>query len=117
MSEDSKLDLGTIQIHKKVLADITISALKDIKGVRLVTEDFKSNVFELFGYKTFPGISVTVERGNDVSIEVKVMVRYGLNIPEIARQIQDTIKTAVKKTVDVNLKDVNVNIQGIERGE
>ena len=71
----------------------------------------------LLGWKGFPGIIVGVDKNNQVSIEVKVQVHYGLNIPDIARHVQDAIRTAIENTVDIDLKDVNVNIQGIERGK
>jgi len=60
---------------------------------------------------------VIIDRNNQVTIEVKVNIRYGMNIPDIARFTQDSVRDAIERTVDIDLKDVNVNIQGIERGE
>jgi uncharacterized alkaline shock family protein YloU len=31
--------------------------------------------------------------------------------------VQETVKSAIDKTLDVNLKDINVNVQGIARGK
>ena len=52
---------------------------------------------------------------NQVYVIVKIVVRYGLNLSDISRQIQDVVLTAVEKTTDINLKDVDVRIQGIEK--
>ena len=117
MIEDNKVDLGSIQIHKKVIADIASSAIADIDGVRLVTNDIAGKFSELFGKKNFSGVIIHIDKNNQVVVEVKVSVRYGINIPDIAHIIQDSVRTAIEKTVDIDLKDVNVNIQGIERGE
>ena len=117
MKDSNKVDLGSIKIHKKVLADITHSAVSDIPGVKLVKEDFGHTVKDLLGMKSYPGIVITVEKNNQVSIEVKVLVRYGINIPDLARQVQDSIRKMIEKTADIDLKDVHVNIQGIERGK
>ena len=39
-----------------------------------------------------------------------------MNIPDIGRHVQDVVRSMVQKTVDIGLKEINVNIQGIERG-
>jgi len=117
MKEKSKVEFGSIQIHKKVIEDIVHTAMSDVDGISLIEGDWTISLMELFGKKHRPGIIVTVGRDNQVLIEVKVIIRYGKNIPEVARHVQDVIRNVIDKTVDVNLKEVNVNIQGIERGE
>lgn len=116
MRPDNRVDLGPIQIHKKVIADIAYHAVHEIDGVTLIPYDMRSMVYEFLGQKTRPGIAVTVDANHQVSMEVKVLIRYGLNIPEIAGQIQDAVRTAIERSVDVALKDISVNVQGIERG-
>ncbi|MCK5580920.1 MAG: Asp23/Gls24 family envelope stress response protein [Candidatus Omnitrophica bacterium] len=116
MAEINKIDLGSIKIHKKVLAEIVSSTVQEIDGITLVGRNFASSLVDLMGFENFPGVCVTVDKSNQVTIEVKVRVHYGMNIPDIARQVQDAIREAVEKTADIDLKDVNVNIQGMERG-
>ena len=117
MNENTNVDLGSIKIHKKVIAEIALSAIQNIKGVSLVPRNFIGNLCELLGLKDFPGISVTVDKNNQVTVEVKIRVDYGLSVLDIARQTQDVIRESIEKTVDIDLTDVNVNIQGVERGE
>ena len=117
MISQNKVDLGSIQIHKKVIADISAAALGEIDGVHLAPKDFGNQILELFGQRNSPGIAVTVDKNNQVTIEMKVTVRYGINIPDIARQIQDVVRLAVERTTDVHLREINVNVQGIERGK
>jgi uncharacterized alkaline shock family protein YloU len=38
-----------------------------------------------------------------------------MNIPVVARQIQDAIQRAVEEAVDINLKEINVKVQAVER--
>ena len=116
MIDSSRVDLGSIQVHKKAIADIAASALAEIDGVSLPAPNLVSKAKEILGYRSIPGIIVTVDKGNQVSIELRVLVRYGINIPDIARQIQELVRTAVERTIDISLKDINVNVQGIEKG-
>ncbi len=117
MKQEHQIDLGTIQIHKKAIADIAYSAISEMDGVTLIPNDFKASLKELLGYKEYSGIVVSVDENNFITIELKVNVRYGLNVPEVAREIQDNVRVAVERTAEVNLKEVKVNVLGIQKGE
>ncbi|MDE2010224.1 MAG: Asp23/Gls24 family envelope stress response protein, partial [Candidatus Omnitrophica bacterium] len=73
------------------------------------------SIAEAFGYKNYPAVTVSVDKDTQVSVEIRVIIYYGLNIPHVARQIQDVIARAVTDAVDINLKEINVNIQAVER--
>ncbi len=117
MKQPYEIDLGVVHIHKNVVAEIVASVLTDIDGVNLLPKNFAQSCGELFGQKTVPGVTVSVDENNDVSVDIQVLVRYGMNIPDIGRHIQDVVRSVVQKTADISLKEVNVNIQGIERGQ
>ena len=115
MLEDNTVDLGTVEIHKKVIGDIAAGALKDIAGVRLATFGVVGGFFELFGYKNYPGVSVLVDPDGEISLKLRLQVEYGTNIPLVAQHIQELVRGAVAKAVDIELKEINVNIQSVER--
>ena len=116
MQRFSNVDLGTIKIHKKAIADIVNGTIKDIKSIALIPENIVSFTTELLGITHYPGIFVKIDKNNRISVEVRIRVKTGTNIPELAVQVQETIRTALEKSVDIDLKVVNVIIQGIERG-
>jgi uncharacterized alkaline shock family protein YloU len=115
MKEFQKVDLGSIQIHKYVIADIAANAIADVKGLKLAGSDIVGTIQELLGIKKYPAISVCVDKNNQVSIDVKVVIEYGLSIPDVAAKAQDLIREAIERAADIDLKDVNINIRGIER--
>ena len=117
MMTENKVDLGSIQIHKKVIGEIAAAALDEIDGVHLSPKAPWNQFFEILGKKKCQGIEVAIDKYDQVTIELKVTVRYGINIPDMARQVQDVVRLAVEKTTDIHLREVNVNIQGIERGK
>ena len=110
------LDLGSVQVHKNALAEIAYSAATSIDGVSFPFQQITGKFYEFLNFKVYPGVKVTIDDNYNISIEVKVVIRYGLNIADIAAQIQETIKSAIEKMVDINLKDINVNVIGVERG-
>ena len=115
MQDNSGIDLGSVHIHKKVIGDIAAAALKEVPGVALAQFGIIGGICELFGYKNYPGVSVSIDPDEQISIKIRVQVDYGINIPAVAQQIQELVRTAVEKSVDIELKEINVNVQAVER--
>ena len=116
MRQSNKIDFGSVKVHKEALAELVAHAIDEIDGVSLVPKNILQQCLDLVGVRTFPGIAVDVGEGEeDVSIEVRLRIRYGLNIPEMAQYVQTTVKTVIQKTVNLHLKEISVDIQGIER--
>lgn len=116
MLDQNNIDFGAIQIHKEAIADIVASAMKDVEGVSLVPKSLADSLLEFLGKKSYSGVRIEIDKDLQVTIHLKIVVRYGINIPMIGRQAQEVIRMAVEKLTDVNLKDININICGMERG-
>ena len=115
MTEKS-VSAGSVQIHEKVLFDIISTAIRDIKGVHLDRHPLISGLSKLFGQRQALGVQLKLGKDKDLIANIYVRVQFGLHIPDIAREIQDVLKRALEKSVDINIKDINVHVRGIERG-
>ncbi len=117
MTGFSKVDSGLIHYHNHVIVDIAKAAVEEVDGVTLIAQEFGDTVLELLGVKRCSGVDVRVDRSaNAVSLEVKVLVRYGLNIPDTAEHVQEVIREKFEQLTDIDLRDVNVNVCGINKG-
>ena len=58
------------------------------------------------------GVKITLD-GKDVVIDLYVIVKYGVRIPDIAFSIQNSVKTSVETMTGLNVKSVNINVQGV----
>ena len=116
MRPENSINLGIIQVHKRVIADICMASIAEIEGVSMARNGFVEGLFSLFGARKNTSVDVRVDTSGQVSVAVKVVVQYGINLAEVSRRIQDVVMTAVEKMADINLRDVDVSIQGIERG-
>ena len=103
-------------MHKRVIADICTAAINEIEGVTMARNVALEDVCGLVGVRKNSAVDVRMDPNGQVSVVVKVMVRYGINLADVSRRVQDVVMTAVEKMADINLKDVDVSIQGIERG-
>jgi uncharacterized alkaline shock family protein YloU len=58
--------------------------------------------------------SVKVTRSDDGStIDLGLDVNYGTNIPEIVKELQAAVKERITKLAGVNVKEVNVVVEGL----
>ncbi len=114
--KEEKTEFGVVRIHKDVIKSVASLAVSEIEGVTPIHNDFQASLLSSVGKKYYPGINVIIDKNNDIRLEVKINVKYGFNIPEIASRVQDNIRLALEKMSDLSLKEINVNVQGVERG-
>jgi len=113
--EESQTDLGSIKIHHNVIASIAAVAAEEIEGVKRVGGSLKSGILELIGKNPKMAIKVEKDKNNEFRLIIPLVIKYGFNIPEIATQVQENVKNALEKMTDLSVKDISINIQGIEK--
>jgi uncharacterized alkaline shock family protein YloU len=116
MSAEIKLDLGSVKVHKHVLEEIVAKSINDLNGVALIKPKVSDRLIAIIKGPARPGIKISVDENHEMTLHLSVNIQYGLNIPDVGRQIQDIVKQDIKKTLDISVKDVHVDIEGIERG-
>ena len=106
-------ELGTVQIHNSVIATITRTATLKIEGVVELAGGIVDGLAGMIGKKGGSG-GIRVEfEDTAVSIEVHVVLAFGVRIPHIAWQIQTEVRKAVEQMTGKPVKAVNVVVQGI----
>jgi len=113
--EEARTDQGMVRIHKNVIASIASMAASEIEGVKHVETDFKSSFFNLIGRQAKSRIRVEIFKNEWIKVSVPLVVKYNFNIPEIASKVQENVRNALEKMTDINIKDVEINIKGIEK--
>jgi len=115
--EESRTDFGTIRIHKSVIASIASLAALEIEGVKRIGTDYKSGLVELISRKFFPAVKVEINKNEEVSLDIPLVVKYGFNIPDIADKVQENISSSLEKMTNLSLKQINISVAGIEKGD
>lgn len=109
----SYTELGSIRIHKNVIASIAAAAAQEIEGVKAPAP--KRGPLELIIQSFHPDINVEISKNEEVKIDIPVIIQYGFNIPDAANKIQESIRNALEKMTNLSVKAINVNVQGIEK--
>ncbi len=110
-----QVDFGSFQVHKKVFSQIVAEALADIEGASLADYGWGSRMAALFNQDDIPGIAVDLDDQDNAGITVNICVKPGYNISDLSRVVQSTIRTAIERMINVNLKEINVVVVGLER--
>ena len=107
--------LGDIKINHSVVASIVRLAATEIDGVYSVAGSLVEGLAEIFSKKdTDRGVRITEDEAGDYIIEVRVVLRFGVALAEIAVKIQENIKEQVTKMTMKDVAKVNVVIDGVK---
>lgn len=114
--DESRTDLGSIRIYKNVISSIAAIAALEINGVKKVGGDFKTSILELLWKKPAYAVNVEFDKTGDAKIDIPIVIKYDFNIPETANKVQENVRNALEKMTSLSIKDININVQAIERG-
>ena len=105
---------SNLTISEDVIGIIAGLAAAEVEGVSGMTLGFVDGINQIFGNnkKYSKGVKIELE-GNDVIIDLFVIVKYGVKIPDVAFSIQNSVKTSVETMTGLNVRNVNINVQGV----
>lgn len=112
---NTKNDLsGNIRISDEVVVTIASVAVSEIEGVSGTGAGIVEGIARKFSKKSSGGgIKVTMAE-DTVSIDINVIMNYGVRIPEVAWNVQDAVKREVELMTGLAVERVNVRVVGID---
>jgi uncharacterized alkaline shock family protein YloU len=113
IASEERTGLGSIRIADDVVKVIAGLAAMEIKGVAGMSGGFAGGIAELLGRKNLArGIKVEVGE-KEAALDLSVIIDYGVRIPDVAAQIQESVKSAVERMTGLVVVEANVNVQGV----
>jgi uncharacterized alkaline shock family protein YloU len=107
-------NIGIVKISDEVVSVIAGLAASEIEGVVNLSLSAGGSLTQMLSGKKNVSKGVKVTLGEDSStIDVNVIVEYGVKIPEVADCIQESVKKSVESMTGLIVSAVNVYIQGI----
>ena len=105
--------LGTIKIADEVVSIIAGLAATEIDGIAGMSGGLVGGIAEMLGRKNFSkGVKVEVGE-REAAIDLYIIVKYGVRIPDVAIAAQENIKRAIETMTGLSVVEVNVNVQGV----
>jgi len=104
---------GSINISDEVIATITSVAVSETKGVFGLATSIAGEIASRFGKKS-TGKGIKVDSGeNNVTIDISLIMDYGVRIPEVAWEVQENVKKAVESMSGMEVIKVNIHVAGV----
>lgn len=112
-------EAGDIRVSEKVIASVAKTAVVEVEGVvGIADEELKINsIIDKYlnmNKRGEAGIKVDVKDNAELSLEIHVVLKYGANLIDIAKNIQEKVKDAVESIVGMHVIDVDVHVDEIE---
>ena len=105
--------LGTIKIADEVVSIIAGLAATEIDGIAGMSGGLVGGIAEMLGRKNFSkGVKVEVGE-KEAAVDLFIIVKYGVRIPDVALAAQENIKRAIENMTGLSVVEVNVHVQGV----
>jgi len=110
---DGAENLGSVNISDDVISVVVGMTLSEIKGICPSGSNF-GNIAEMFSGKRNMGKGVKVEvDGESVSMDLHIIVEYGIKIPDVAWEAQEKVKEAVESITGLKVDKINIHVEGV----
>ncbi|WP_342752846.1 Asp23/Gls24 family envelope stress response protein [Shouchella clausii] len=115
MTIEMKTELGTVDVSQDVVATIAGGAAIDCYGIvgMASQKHFKDGLAELLGKENFRRGVITREEGEELHIDMYIIVSYGTKISEVAHNVQTKVKYDLEKMLGLDVESVNIFVQGV----
>jgi uncharacterized alkaline shock family protein YloU len=105
--------LGTIHISQNALATIAYHATLTSYGVvDLAPKNLMEGLTSTITKEPAHGVAVHYN-GEDIDIDIHVIVEYGTRITSVAESVANTVRFQVEKALGMPVHDINVHVQGL----
>lgn len=107
-------ELGVVRIADEVVAIIAGMAAAEVEGVASMSGGIAGGISEVLGRRNLAK-GVKVEVGTEeAKIDIFIVVKYGVRIPDVAWDIQESVKKSVENMTGLRVAHVNLHVQGIQ---
>ncbi len=114
LANQRQLPMGTIEVAPRAIATIAAHAAARTYGVvGMAPHTLREGVAQLLHQQdAHKGVAVRID-GDEIAIDLYVIMEYGTRIAEVARNIQENVRYAVERALGMPVAQVNVRIQGV----
>ena len=107
-------DKGEIDISNDVIGVIAGLAAVEVDGVVSMAGEITKELISKLSKKALAnGVKVDITEGS-VSLAMSVNLKYGFNVMDVSKKVQEKVKGAVENMTGLTVTDINVRVAGIE---
>ncbi|MBA4508872.1 Asp23/Gls24 family envelope stress response protein [Clostridium sporogenes] len=110
----NEIDMGIVKISDEVVGVIAGLAATEIKGIVGMSSGVVGGITQILKGKKNISKGVKVNVGEEsATIDLYVVVEYGVKIPEVAQKVQEDVKRSVETMTGLTVSSVNIHVQNV----
>ncbi|MCM0582910.1 Asp23/Gls24 family envelope stress response protein [Weissella diestrammenae] len=115
MAVKIQTEQGIVQIENDVIAKIVGGAATDNYGVVGMASQnpLRDGINQALSGDNFAKGVVVRQQDNAVTVDVHIIVGYGMKISEISKSVQARVKNDLNSMLGIVAEEVNVIVQGV----
>ncbi|MEA4922685.1 MAG: Asp23/Gls24 family envelope stress response protein [Eubacteriaceae bacterium] len=111
-------NLGDVKISDDVMAICAVNATLRTKGVAGLSGGITDTISKTILGKESLSKGIKINQSEEgVSLDVYVIVDYGVKIPVVAWDIQTNVKNELETMTDRPVLAVNIHVQGVQEND
>lgn len=104
---------GEIIITNEVIGVIASLAAMEVDGVASMAGDATKDLISKISKRALSkGVKVDIAE-DEVTLVVALTIKYGYNVMEVSKKVQDRVKSAVENMTGLRATNINVRVAGI----
>ncbi|MCP1101164.1 putative alkaline shock family protein YloU [Aequitasia blattaphilus] len=110
-TEDPSIE---VKVADEVVAVIAGIAAMEVEGVASMAGNATKDLIQKLGRKSLSkGIKIEFLEDNVMTVFVSINIKYGYNIMDITKGVQEKVKTAIENMTGLKVADVNLRVAGV----
>ena len=108
-------NLGNVQIDKEVIAKyVGSSAVENFGVVGMASVNVKDGFARLLKRDSLThGVSVSVSEENKITIDLHIIVSYGVSISAVTENLIHNVKYKIEEFAGLFVEQINVYVEGV----
>ena len=115
MPINKKTSLGQIKISDNAIAILAGTSVNECYGVvGMISKNYLVDGYSALLKKENYSKGVVIKNDKEgIKVDVYIVISYGVKVSEVVAQLQERVKYALEKTLNMDIASVNVHVEGI----
>jgi len=114
LHKERTTDLGVVRINNEAIMTIASIAALEVRGVSRMGGGLRRALYDsIFRGPSSGGVRINMKE-SEIKLTVSIIVEYGVAVPRVADEVQESVKRAVEKMTGLVLAEVDVIVEGVK---
>ena len=106
--------IGEVQVTEDVIAIIAGLAATEVEGVESMAGGITNEIVSKLGKKNLAaGVKILYQEGK-VFVNVSLVIKMGYNLPEVSKNVQEKVKSAIENMTGLTVETVDVRVSNVK---